>query len=67
MDPSGRNPSQKKVVELDLIEEYLYLDEKRYRFRIRGTNIIINVRADSVEEGVERAVELLRRIGYVSS
>lgn len=70
MGPTVNSPSrvsdQKRIIELDLVEEYLYAGEKRYRFRIRGTNIVINVRADSVEEGIERAVELLKKIGYVS-
>ncbi len=58
--------TKKKVVELDLLEEYVYAGEKRYRFKVRGTNIVVNVRADSVEEGVERAIEVLRKIGYLS-
>lgn len=59
--------STKKVVELDLLEEYVYAGERRYRFRVRGTNIVVNVRADSIEEGIERAVEVLRKVGYLTS
>lgn len=59
--------SNKKIVELDLVEEYIYGGEKRYRFKVRGTNIVINVRADSVDEGIERAIEVLKKIGYLSS
>jgi len=59
--------SNKKTVELDLVEEYFYLGEKRYRFRVKGTNIIVNVRADSVDEGIEKAIEVLKKIGYFSN
>jgi len=59
--------SNKKTVELDLIEEYVYWGEKRYRFKVKGTNIIVNVRADSVDEGVEKAIEVLKKIGYISN
>ncbi len=59
--------SDKKVVELELIEEYVYAGEKRYRFKVRGTNVIVNVRADSVEEGIERAVEVLKKVGYLAT
>ncbi|MEM1623205.1 MAG: hypothetical protein QXZ60_02205 [Sulfolobales archaeon] len=59
--------SSKKTVELDLIEEYVYWGEKRYRFRIKGTNIVVNVRADSVDEGIEKAIEVLKKIGYFSN
>lgn len=58
--------SSKRVVELDLVEEYVYAGERRYRFKVRGTNMMVNVRADSVEEGIERAVEILKKIGYLS-
>lgn len=57
--------SSKKIVELDLVEECLYGTEKRYRFKVKGTNIVINVRADSVDEGIEKAIEVLKKIGYL--
>lgn len=59
--------SSKKVVELDLVEEYVYGGEKRYRFKVRGTNIVVNVRADNVDEGVEKAIEVLKKIGYFNA
>lgn len=57
----------KKVIELDLVEEYVYRGENRFRFRVRGTNLIVNVRADDINEGIEKAIEILKKIGYVSS
>lgn len=58
--------SGKKVVELELVEEYVYGGERRYRFKVKGTNMMINVRADSVDEGIERAIEVLKKIGYLT-
>lgn len=55
----------KKVIELELVDEYVYMGEKRYRFKIKHTNIIINVRAENPEEGADKAIELLKKIGYV--
>ncbi len=51
-----------KEIELELIEEYVYLGERRFRFKIKGTNVIINVKAESVEKGVEKALEIIRKI-----
>lgn len=59
--------STKKTIELDLIEEYVYRGESRFRFKVRGTNLIVNVRAGDVNEAIEKAIEVLKRVGYISS
>jgi len=51
-----------KDVELELIEEYIYAGQHRYRFRIKDTNIVLNVAAENLDEGVKRAVELLKKL-----
>jgi len=48
-----------KGIELELIEEYELLGEKRFRFRIKGTNIIINVGANGLEEAKEKALKII--------
>ena len=50
---------------LEVIEEYELLGEKRYRLRIKGTNVIINVHADSSEEAVKKAVRILQEMGLL--
>ncbi len=48
--------------DFEVIEEYELLGEKRFRVRLKGTNIVFNVSASSKEEAVERALELARRL-----
>lgn len=48
--------------DFELIEEYELMGEKRFRLRLRGTNIVFNVAASSREEAVERALELAKRM-----
>jgi len=52
---------------LRLIVEDVYRYEgtlmKRFRLRIDGTRIVINVSADSVEEAAEKAKNIIRRLG----
>lgn len=50
---------------LEIIEEYELLGEKRYRLRIKGTNVIINVHANSNEEAVEKARHILQEMGLL--
>ena len=52
-------------IELELIEEYVYANEKRVRFKIKGTNIIVNVSAETLEEGVRKALQLIRNLKVV--
>ncbi len=48
--------------DFEVIEEYELLGEKRFRVRLKGTNIVFNVSASSKDEAVERALELARRL-----
>jgi len=48
-----------KNIELELIEEYELLGEKRFRFRIKGTNIVINVGASRLDEAKEKAMKII--------
>ncbi len=52
-------------VELELVEEYVYARERRFRFRIKGTNIILNVEAEDVESGLKKAVDMIRRLRII--
>ncbi len=51
-----------KNVELELIEEYTFAGQHRFRFKVKNTNIILNVAAENLDEGVKKAVELLSRL-----
>ncbi len=53
-------------LELELIEEYELLGEKRFRFRVKGTTIVLNVSAGSREEAERKALELARELGIES-
>lgn len=48
--------------ELRILERYELLGETRYRICIKGTNIVINVSADSDEEALAKALEILAKI-----
>jgi len=48
--------------DFELIEEYELLGEKRYRLRVKDTNIIINVAASSPEEAVRKAIQVAERV-----
>ncbi len=50
-------------MELEVLEQYSAAGEKRFRVLVKGTNIILNVRADSEEEALSRARELAEQIG----
>ncbi len=45
--------------ELEIVEEYELLGEKRYRLRIKGTSIYLNVAADNPEKAVEKAIKMI--------
>ena len=49
-------------MKLRVIEEYELMGAKRYRVRVEGTNITLNVKASSPEEALEKARELAERI-----
>ncbi|MCE4620348.1 MAG: hypothetical protein F7C33_04915 [Desulfurococcales archaeon] len=50
------------MIELEIIEEYLLEGEKRYKVRVKGTRIILNVSASSPEEALEKASRLYEKI-----
>ena len=50
-------------LELELIEEYELMGEKRFRFRVKGTNIVINVSAPSLEQAKAKATQIARDVG----
>ncbi|MEM4731640.1 MAG: hypothetical protein QXO48_00690 [Desulfurococcaceae archaeon] len=45
--------------ELKVVEVYELFNEKRYRIRVEGTNIVINVSATSEEEALRKALSIL--------
>ena len=45
--------------ELKVVEVYELFNEKRYRIRVEGTNIVINVSATNEEEAVRKALSIL--------
>jgi len=51
-----------KKLDLEVIEEYELLGEKRFRVRIKGTNIVLNVSAENSEDAIKKAKELVERI-----
>jgi len=51
-----------KKLDFEVIEEYELLGEKRFRVRIKGTNIVLNVSAENSEDAVEKAKELVEKI-----
>ena len=48
--------------DFEVIEEYELMGEKRFRLRLRGTNIVFNVAAEDREKAVEKALEIARRL-----
>ncbi|MCD6084085.1 MAG: hypothetical protein J7J20_00935 [Desulfurococcales archaeon] len=52
-------------VELELIEEYVYAGQHRFRFKVKNTNIILNVAADNLDEGVKKVIEIVNKLGLL--
>ncbi len=51
------------MVELEFVEEYtLPNGEKRFRFRVKGTSIYINVSASNPDEARQKALKLVKDI-----
>ncbi len=48
--------------EFEVIEDYILHGERRFRLRVKGTRIVVNVRGDSLEEALEAAERLLDRV-----
>jgi hypothetical protein len=55
---------EEQLLDLEFVEEYtLPTGEKRFRFRIKGSSIYINVSADSRDEARRKALSLAREVG----
>jgi hypothetical protein len=52
------------TIELELVDVYRYegFVGKRFRFRIKGSKVYINVLANSIEEAVEKAKQIINRL-----
>lgn len=52
------------TIELELIDVYRYegFVGKRFRFKIRGSKVYINVLANSLEEAVEKAKNIVKQL-----
>ena len=48
--------------QLELIEEYFLHGERRFRLRLQGTKLVVNVSAVSLEEARKKASRILDRI-----
>ena len=49
-----------EYIELEDVETYELLGEKRYRIRVKGTIVYVNVAANSEEEAKKKAIEMLK-------
>ena len=47
---------------LELIEEYTVEGRKRYRFRIKNTNVVINVTAQNIDEAKQKAIDIAKTL-----
>jgi len=47
--------------EFELVEEYFLEGEHRYRLKVKGSNLIINVAANSLEEAASKAAGILEQ------
>ncbi len=54
--------TKKRSMEFELLEEFVINDEHRFRIKIRGTNVILNVSADSLEEAIKKALEIIEKL-----
>ncbi|MEB3779985.1 MAG: hypothetical protein GSR85_07130 [Desulfurococcales archaeon] len=48
--------------ELEVVEEYLLHGERRFKLRVKGSKITVNVAADSIDEAMEKARNILKKI-----
>jgi hypothetical protein len=60
----GEGEYMPQSLELELIDVYRYegFMGKRFRFRIRGSKVYINVLANSIEEAVEKAKQIISKL-----
>ena len=55
-------------LQLEIMETYKIgpfsekLGERRYRVRLVGTNIVVNIQAETPQEALEKAAKVLRRL-----
>ena len=49
-------------IELEIVEKYELLGEKRYRVRIKGTSIYLNVAANNEQEAINKANKMIREL-----
>ncbi len=49
--------------DLEILEVIILMGEKRYRVRIKDTNIVFNVHADDKDEAIGKTMELIKRVG----
>lgn len=47
---------------VELVEEYTCGTQPRYRFRVKDTNIVINIEAGSREDAWNKVVELFEKL-----
>gem|GEM_PF-2465237 len=62
-----KRPETNRKVEFELIKEYYYASQHRFKLRVKGTSITINVAANNLDEAVEKAFEILRSSGALKS
>jgi len=56
----GQSTDKSKKIELELVEEYFYAGQHRFKLRVRGTSLVINVSANDIDEASRKAYEILR-------
>ncbi|MCE4617176.1 MAG: hypothetical protein F7C32_01130 [Desulfurococcales archaeon] len=55
---------QLKILETYLIGPYSEkLGERRYRVQLVGTNIVVNIQAETPQEALEKAAKVLQTLG----
>ncbi len=53
------------TVDLEIIEEYIIEGQRRYRVRLKGTNIVVNVEAQNDEEALRKVAELMVKLKMI--
>jgi hypothetical protein len=49
--------------DLTILEEYNFYGEKRYRVCVKGTNIVINVKANDEKDALTKTLQILEQVG----
>jgi len=49
--------------DLMVLKEYDFYGEKRYRICVKGTNIVINVKAHDEKDALIKALQILQQVG----